>query len=124
MFDKNTYGGLDIDDTGPEFQRIAGEHSRAGLMCFVQAFSVGDAPNMKYRYTEAVKSRFAELAAELMQLVTCGGREVNPAYGEYLLSQKAKKDQAVQALIRKASRKTPIRKTGHLHRPGAAPNEG
>ena len=109
--DKNLFGGLSAEDTDHEFQRIAGGAARDGLMCFVKAFNVGDVPGMKYRFSNDVQDRFVELAAELMTLVTCGGREVNPAYLQYLAGQKAKRDHAVQALIRRASRKTPIRKS-------------
>lgn len=65
--------------------------------------------NLPYRFDDASRARALALLAELWRLFEDGTIESNPAHVEWLRAKAAREDPALQALIRKASRKTPIR---------------
>jgi len=85
--------------------------AQGGIAALARAFNHCGRDDVAHRYTDAVQSRFLELAAELVGLVEHGAIESNPAHGLYLKARAARTDPALLALIRMASRKTPIRKT-------------
>jgi hypothetical protein len=84
-------------------------HAREGIASLALAFNHCGRNEVAHRYADAVQSQFLELAAELIRLIEYGDIETNPAHGLYLQAQGARSDKALQAVIRKASRKTPIR---------------
>lgn len=87
----------------------AREVAHYAIAAVARAFNHCGAVEVPYRYSDAVQSRFQALAAELVRLVEHGANEPNPEHGLYLKARAARSDPALQALIRKASRKTPIR---------------
>jgi hypothetical protein len=83
--------------------------AQSGLAAVARALNHCGREDVAHRYTDAVQSRFHALAVELVGLIEHGAIEANPAHGHYLKVQAARCDKSLQALIRKASRKTPIR---------------
>lgn len=80
-----------------------------GLAALARAFNHCGRDDVAYRYSAAVQSRFDALAVELVGLVEHGTIEVNPAHALHLKARAARTDKTLQAVIRRASRKTPIR---------------
>lgn len=80
-----------------------------GIAALARAFNHCDRDDAPYRYTDTVQSRFHALAVELVALVEHGAIETNAAHWRYLKARAARGDETLQALIRKVSRKTPIR---------------
>lgn len=95
------------------FEEAIRAHARAcardGVATLARAFNHCARDDVAYRYTDAVQSRFVELTTELVGLVEHGAIESNPAHGLYLKALAARGDRALQVVIHKASRKTPIR---------------
>lgn len=83
--------------------------AQGGIAALARAFNHCGRDDVAYRYTDEVQSRFLDLAAELVRLVEHGDIEDNPAHGMYLQGQAARSDKALQAVIRRACNKTPIR---------------
>ena len=83
--------------------------AQGGLAALARAFNHCDRCEVAYRFSDAVQSRFEALAIELVGLVEHGAIEANPAHAQHLKAQSARNDAALQAVIRRASRKTPIR---------------
>lgn len=96
-----------------DFQQISRADARAfardGIAALARAFNHCGRDDVVHRYTDDVQSRFLDLAAEVVQLVEHGDIEVNAAHGMHLQSRDARNDEALQALIRRASQKAPIR---------------
>lgn len=86
--------------------RACAQHGIAALARAVNHCGREDAA---YRYADEVQARFFALASELVGLVEHGAIEPNPAHTLHLKAQAARSDKTLQAVIRKASRKTPIR---------------
>lgn len=82
--------------------------AQAGLALLAQAFNHCDRADLAHRYADAEQSRFHALAVELVELVEHGTIEANPAHAQNLRAQAARSDSALQAVFRRASRKTPI----------------
>lgn len=80
-----------------------------GIAYLARAFNHCGRGDLAHRYTDDVQSRFSAIAVELVELVEHGAIEANPAHGQYLKARAASGDNTLRALIRKASRKTPIR---------------
>lgn len=80
-----------------------------GLAALARAFNHCGRPELAYRYTSEVQSRFEALAVEMVRLIECGEVEHNPSYRGHLLAMAARTDKTLQTVIRKASRKTVIR---------------
>lgn len=97
----------------PSFEDASREDARAcskgGLANLARAFNHCDRVDVAYRYTDEVQSRFRKLAVELVWLLEHGAIEVNPAHAQHVKARAARNDKALQAVIRRASRKTPIR---------------
>lgn len=95
------------------FEQLSRAEARAcaqsGIAELARAFNHCGRDEVAHRYTDEVQSRFLDLAAELVRLVEQGAIEANPAHGLYLQAQSARGNKALQAVIRRASRKTPIR---------------
>lgn len=83
--------------------------AQAGIAALARAFNHCGRDDVEYRYSDAVQSRFHALAAELVGLVEHGAIEVNPAHALHLKARAARSDKTLQAVMRRASRKTPIR---------------
>ena len=83
--------------------------AQAGIALLAQAFNHCGNEKLPHRFTADAQARFAELATELVMLVENGDMEANPSHGFYLKAMAARNDGPLQALIRKASKKTPIR---------------
>lgn len=94
-----------------EQQAREGAHlcARLGVSNFARAFNHTDDGDIEWKYSEEVQRRFFELAAEMVALVERGEVFENPQHAQWRLARAAKRDLAVQQLIRKASRKTRIR---------------
>lgn len=82
---------------------------RAGIVALAQAFNPTNIDWLPHRYDKETRAQFIQLARELEKLVMDGAIEPNPAHSNYLRAQAARRDPGVQALIKRASRKTPIR---------------
>lgn len=80
-----------------------------GIAALARAFNHCDREDVAHRYADDVQARFFVLAAELVGLVEHGAIELNPAHTLHLKARDARSDKTLQAVIRKASRKTPIR---------------
>lgn len=97
----------------PSFEGASRADARAcaqdGIAALARAFNHCSRADVAHRYTDAVQSRFHALAVELVGLVEHGAIEPNPAHAQHLKAQAARGDKALQAVIRNASRKTPIR---------------
>lgn len=102
----NTTPPADFDDASRADARASAQN---GLAALARAFNHCDRADVAYRYTDAVQTRFHALAVELVALVEYGAIEVNPAHALHLKTRAARGDKTLQAVIRKASRKTPIR---------------
>lgn len=87
----------------------ARELAQDGLAAMARAFNHCGRPELAYRYASEVQARFEALAVELVHLVECGEIEPNPAHRGHLRAMAARHDKTLQTVIRKASRKTPIR---------------
>ena len=83
--------------------------AQAGIALLAQAFNHCGNEKLPHRFSTDVQARFAELATELVMLVERGDIEANPAHGLYRKALAARNDGALQALIREASKKAPIR---------------
>jgi hypothetical protein len=79
------------------------------MAAFAQAFNHCDEDYHAHRYAPEVQERFFELALELVALVESGRIEHNPRHSQHLLAQAARTDAPLQALLKRASRKSPIR---------------
>ena len=88
-----------------------GAHScaRMGVAAFAQAFNHFDEGHHPYRYAPEVQERFLDIARELYSLVERGRIECNPNHEQFLIAQEATQNKTLQALYRRASRKTPIK---------------
>lgn len=93
-----------------ESRQLAKACGRVGREAFARAFNAKGHPEHEWRYSAEVIERFEELCEELVHLVADGEMERNPAHAAYAAARDARKNPALQALIRKASSKTPIRK--------------
>lgn len=80
-----------------------------GLATLARAFNHCDRADVAHRYADDVQARFFALATELVGLIEHGAIEQNPAHALHLKARAARGDKALQAVIRGASRKTPIR---------------
>lgn len=80
-----------------------------GIAALARAFNHCDRADVAHRYADDVQARFFALAAELVRLVKHGAIEPNPAHALHLQARAARGNKTLQAVIRKASRKTPIR---------------
>jgi hypothetical protein len=87
--------------------------ARAGTTAFALAFNTANHPDTEWRYSDGVLDRVHELCAELNELIESGDLEVNPRHAAFAMARDARKNVALQTLIRKASSRTAIRKTGH-----------
>ncbi len=100
------------DTTRKSFEDASRDEARGlardGLAAMARALNHCGRPELAYRYTSEVQSRFEALAVELVHLVEFGEVESNPAHRGHLQAVAARTDETLQALIRKASRKTPI----------------
>ena len=97
----------------PSFEDASRADARAcaqgGLAALARAFNHCDRADMAHRYANAVQSRFHALAVELVGLVEHGAIELNPAHAQHLKARAARGDKTLQAVIKRASRKAPIR---------------
>jgi hypothetical protein len=103
--------------TQASFEGLSRANARAcaqdGIAALARAFNHCGNSELAHRYTDAVQSRFLELAMDLVQLVESGEIESNPAHRLYLRAVAARGDESLQAMIRKASQKTPIRRSAN-----------
>ena len=81
----------------------------AGFVAMSLAFNTESKPEWRWRFSADVRDRVNELCAELEELFVTGDIEVNPAHAAYALAQDARNNPALQSLIRRASKRTPIR---------------
>lgn len=84
-------------------------HYRNAIEALAMVFNPCDFERIPHRYTKVAQEKFIRLAAELRILIEKEEIEPNPAHALYLKAQAARRDPGVQALIKRASRKTPIR---------------
>lgn len=82
---------------------------RVGFKGFALAFNATNDPENAWRYSREVRERFEELCTELLGLIETGRIEKTPGHAHLVAAREARKNPALQTLIRKASRKTPIR---------------
>lgn len=85
--------------------------AQTGMSYLARAFNHCGTAALAHRYTDEVQRRFEELAVEIVRLVENGAIEANPAHAQHMRAMAARNDCAVQAVIRRASRKTRIRAT-------------
>ena len=101
---------------GARFEADSRRHARAcasaGIAAFAQAFNHCDEDWHPHKYAPDVQERFREIGLELVALVESGCIEPNPNHRQYLRAQEAKQDKTLQALFKRAGRKTPIRAAG------------
>lgn len=102
----NTTPPAGFDDASRADARASAQH---GLAALARAFNHCDLAEVAHRYADDVQARFFALATELVALVEHGTIEVNPAHALHLKARAARGDKTLQAVIRRASRKTPIR---------------
>ncbi|MFC7433583.1 hypothetical protein ACFQNJ_03565 [Hydrogenophaga bisanensis] len=99
--------------TPTHFELASRANARAlaqeGVACLAMAFNHLERADVAHRYSDAVQSRFRELATELVRLVELGEIEANPAHALHLKVRAAHGDEALQAVIRRVSRKTPVK---------------
>lgn len=102
----NTTPPAGFDDASRADARASAQN---GLAALARAFNHCDQADVAHRYADHVQARFFALATELVALVEHGTIEVNPAHALHLKARAARTDKTLQAVIRRASRKTPIR---------------
>jgi len=98
-----------ITQDGSGLRQIAHDFGVDGLASFAKAFNFLDEDQIPFRRPQWVKQRFRELAIELVELVEHAPIEPNLHHEHHLQMLAARNDIAVQALIRRASKKTPMR---------------
>lgn len=98
-----------MSDFEAESRKQAVACGRVGFVGFARAFNAADLPDTEWRYSAEVLERFKVLCGELLHLIQTGDIEVNPSHAQYAAARAARSDPAIQSLIRKASRKAPIR---------------
>jgi hypothetical protein len=95
---------------GERYRPQAERDLRQGVLRIGVALNLEDlGDNLPYRFDDASRTRAMGLLAELWRLFEAGTIEPNPSQRESLRVRAARVDPAVQALIRRASKKTPIR---------------
>jgi hypothetical protein len=99
---------------GGDFERASRQYARKcaelGFAALAQAFNHCDCDYHPHRYAPDVQERFRELMLEIVGLVESGRIEPNAGHADYLRAQEAKKDATLQAVLKRAGRKTPIRR--------------
>ena len=98
-----------MSDFETESRKLARSCGRVGCVAFSRAFNATSEPENEWRYSPEVLRRFEVLCTELLHLVETGEIEVNPSHAAYAAARDARNNPALQSLIRRASRKTPIR---------------
>lgn len=93
-----------------EARRHARALARAGVKAFCLALNHERDPMLEWVYSEEVQQRVLELTAELDELLRHGQMLPNPGHAQWARAEAARKDPALQKLISRASRKTPIRR--------------
>lgn len=78
--------------------------AREAFALLAHGFNHCDNLAVPHKYAPDVQHRFSELLGELFLLVERGDIEPNPRYARYLLAQEARSNQALQDVIRRASR--------------------
>lgn len=96
-------------DFETESRKHAVACGRVGFVGFARAFNATGEPDTEWRYSAEVLERFEELCGELLRLIKDGEIEVNPSHATYAAARDARNNLILQSLIKKASRKTPIR---------------
>lgn len=96
-------------DFEAESRKEAQACGRVGFVGFARAFNATSEGDTPWRYSAEVLEQFETLCGELLHLIKTGEIEVNPSHTQYAAARAARNDPAIQSLIRKASRKTPIR---------------
>jgi hypothetical protein len=66
-------------------------------------------PRDNHVFEPEVQDRFRDLCIELVALVESGEIQRNPRHADYLRAQAAKCDTTLQAVLKRVSRKAPIR---------------
>jgi hypothetical protein len=96
------------------FERASRQYARKcaelGFAALAQAFNHCNEDYHPHRYAPGVQERFRELMLEIVSLVEAGNIEPNPLHANYLRGQAAKGDAMLQAVLKRVSRQTPIRK--------------
>ena len=87
--------------------------ARAWFAAISLGFNLDSRPDTEWRFCSDVRDRVNELCAELQELFETGAIEVNPAHAAWAVARDARNNVALQSLIRKASSRTVIRKSGH-----------
>jgi hypothetical protein len=98
-----------MSDFESESRQEARACGRMGVAAFSLAFNTKSDPNWEWRYSSEVRSRVDELCAEMVKLLETAAIEPTPGNALLVASREARKDPALQTLLLKASRKTPIR---------------
>lgn len=95
---------FNIEEARREARRLV----RTGVKAFSLAINRERDPMLEWVYSEEVQLCGLELMAELAELLQHGEVHPNPGHAQWKLAKAAKNDPALQRLISKASRKTPI----------------
>jgi hypothetical protein len=96
----------DFEDASRQFAR---ECARNGVGLLARAFNHCGADCHPHIYSADVQERFRDLCIEIVALVETGEVQLNPRHATYQRAQAAKQDPALQAVLKRASRKTRIR---------------
>lgn len=95
---------------GDDFREEAEEIFRTGFWVVGRAFNIQDAaPDLPYRFDSSSRNKAMSLLVQLVELMRAGAIEPNPLHAGWKHAQAARSDPTIQALIRRASKKTPIR---------------
>lgn len=98
-----------MKDFEAESRDTARACGRSGFKAFSLAFNATNNPESAWRYSSEVRERFEDLCAELLGMIETGEIEATPGHAQFAALRVARQNPALQKLIRKASRKTPIR---------------
>jgi hypothetical protein len=93
-------------------ERSRGEAHEAaahGMGALARAFNHCENHMLPYRYADHVQAEFFELSVKIARLIEHGDIEPNPAHEQYRRAVAAKSDKRLQAVLRRASKRTPIR---------------
>jgi len=95
-------------ETVEDFRKHAMQCYRVAVAALSGGIAINDDPT-PYCYGDDSQRELVELLARVLIVIERGEIEVNPRHAAWRKAQDAKNDPAVRALLRRASRKTPIR---------------
>jgi hypothetical protein len=83
----------------------ARSQASTAMALLARAMNHCDNPELPYRYTAEVQSRFVDLAIQIVRLVETGDIEPNPEHAQHLKALAARNDAPLQTMLLKLSKR-------------------